>query len=445
MKVVHVAYECAPIYKVGGLGDVVGSLPKAQAQIGVETAVIMPGYGWIKRLPKLPYSKVWVWYVESHHFLRRDPTYNPRQQIMTFGHFCWLALEVLKKKNFQPDIIHCHDWHAALIPLLLSKNPDPFFANTKCVLTIHNISYQGNFPIEYLEKPETSGILKLMPLSAKRISFIEQGINHADYVTTVSPTYAQEVVQTKFGFGLQKILRARVATFTGVINGIDYHTWNPATDRFIYKQYTIHTRKSGKQASKLQLQKHFKLVPSAEIPLYGFVARLVSQKGIDVVAKCLNEFRDKNIQLIILGSGDKKTENKLLEYYKHERDHWLSLNFSFREDWAHKIYAGCDFFLIPSHFEPCGLTQMISMRYGTIPIASAVGGLKDTITEGKTGFLFHPVTAPALRRAVKRSLALWKNPRQMAQFRMRVMQQNFSWKKSARAYFKIYKSLLLPK
>lgn len=439
MKVVHVAFECAPIYKTGGLGDVVGSLPKELHKLDVATTVVMPGYKWIKRLPKLPDSQVEVFYVESKYFDVYNKRHDPRISAPKYAHFAFLVLEELKRRQITPDIIHCHDWHTGLIPLILKKHPDAFFEKTKTIITIHNISYQGKFLVTYLDTPETRQILSLFDGHQKRVSYLKEGIRYADYVTTVSPNHAREIRTGKVSFGFKTLIRGKRGRFIGILNGLDYTVWNPRHDRLITQNFTRNSVWSGKIENKRRLQHELGLEESADIPLFGFIARLSSQKGIDLLLPLLDAAAKKRLQVVILGKGERVYEKELKKYQTAEHRTWIAVKIGFDEKLAHRIYAGSDFFLIPSHYEPCGLTQMIAMAYGSLPIASAVGGLKDSIAEGKTGYIFEKVTSEELLEKIHLALHLWEDKAAYRQMVERAMRKDFSWKRSARKYLRLYR------
>lgn len=441
MKVVHIAFECAPVYKTGGLGDVVGSLPKYQMQLGVTAAVVMPGYSFIRRLHKLPHSQVPIIYAESELFTEELKSCTPRLQANAYLEFNIKALSVLKENGIRPDIIHCHDWHAGLIPGLVKHTTDSFFKDTKTVLSIHNIGYQGNFKKELFDGERGKVVHDLVNARGKRLNFLKEGIRSADFILTVSPNHAREIRERRVGFGLGRVIRAKRGRFAGILNGIDYDVWNPHTDKYLYQEYNRKTVVQGKTVNKTRLQQELGLEINNDIPLVGFVARLSTQKGIDLLAPIIPKLPRRRVQLVILGTGEKKFERTLKAYTNRRFSEWISVNLRFDETTAHRIYAACDFLLIPSHYEPCGLTQMIAVAYSALPIASAVGGLKDTIEEGRTGFLFHELNSETLLNTIERALAVWENPEQYRKMRAQALRKNFSWEKSAAEYIKIYKKL----
>ena len=439
MKVVHIAFECAPIYKTGGLGDVVGSLPKVLEKLGIETYVVMPGYAWIKRQHFLPGSKVPVIYVDGQWFSKLNSKHERKTQATAYAHFCLEVLEELKRRNLKPDILHCHDWHAGIIPWLLKHQPDGFFAKTKTLLTIHNVSYQGNFDLRYLDDPQLKSIVDRIPAQTKRISFLKLGIDSANYVSTVSPNHAREIRKGQVGFGLSRVIRKKRGRFIGIINGIDDTTWNPDIDRFIKYHFDTKNVNTQKAKNKRWLEKKLGLLQNDE-PLVGMVARISSQKGFDLVLQFLARLSQLALKLVILGTGDEFMTRELSSSSRLLPDR-LAFAHTFDEAVARQIYAASDFFLIPSVFEPCGLTQIISMRYGTIPIGAHVGGLVDTIQDGVTGFLFHKHETKDLLGAIERSLKVYHDPSALQVMRLKAMRRDFSWTASAKKYVRLYKKM----
>lgn len=439
MYVVHVAFECAPMYKTGGLADVMGSLPKTLAAKGIESAVIMPAYGWIRPLSHLPFSKVPVYYIENKWFKRVKPDNTPEYQSQAYAYFCFQVLEFLKLKSIHPDIIHCHDWHTGLIPLFLREHTDPFFENTKTIITIHNSAYQGNFKRKYFESPEIKSFLDLLP-KQKYIHFLEIGIDYADIISTVSPNHAQEIISGGVNFGLSKFIKKRKTAFIGILNGLDYSVWNPQTDPYIIHKYTAKSVETGKMKNKYALQKQLGLLISDRVPLLAIIARLNKQKGIDLLLPLIERFVGA-YQLVVLGTGDKKYERALQKFKGVEYRDFISINLSFDEKLAHRIYGGADFMLIPSHYEPCGLTQLIGFAYGTLPIAARVGGLIDSISHGKNGFLFKNPTVSDFWAAIEEAREFWLRKGEFTTLVSSAMKEDFSWGKSAKEYKKLYLKL----
>ncbi len=441
MLVVHIAFECAPIYKTGGLGDVVGSLPKVLEKEGIDIVVVIPGYQWIKKPQTLPNSHVRILYVEGKWFHEGLKKHNPRLQAQAYAYFCKGALEEMKRQNLKPDIIHCHDWHTSLIPVLLKKRPDAYFEKTKTILTIHNIGYQGNFSCNFFSEGEFSDVLTCFR-DWKRVSFLREGIRYADFLTTVSPHHAREIREGKVSFGLKEVLSQKRGKFTGILNGIDYSVWDPRDDKFIPKPFNHTNVFSAKSENKLALQKKLKLAVSSDIPLYGFIARLTNQKGLELLVPQLKSVGRHRIQIIILGSGEPKYEKLLLRLKREVDPRWYALVVKFDEQLAHEIYAGSDFFLVPSLYEPCGLTQIIAMKYGSIPVVTRVGGLVDTVEDRKTGFMMKEKTPASLTKAIEAASDLWEDNTAYMEMVARVMHKDFSWEKSAREYVRLYQRVV---
>ncbi|KKP57841.1 MAG: Glycogen synthase [Candidatus Gottesmanbacteria bacterium GW2011_GWA1_34_13] len=442
MFVVHLSFECAPIYKTGGLGDVVGSLPKALKKLHVDSQIMMPGYGFIIKPTFLPNSQIPVIYIESPFFAHKEALKELQNQAPAFAHFCLLAVKKIKENHQAPDIIHCHDWHTALVPFLLKKWQDPFFAKTKTILTIHNVAFQGNFWTKYLHHEDLKEITDLLDPRSKKISFLREGIKTADFVSTVSPNHAKEIMTGKISFGLQKVIKSKKHQFMGILNGIDADVWNPATDTHIYKKYSPNQAINGKIYNKIKLQSELGLFKDENIPIFGFISRLSSQKGIEFLISLLEMAAKKRVEVIILGKGMAKMEKSLREFQSRVRQSWVSVNLAFDERLAHRIYAAADFFLIPSRYEPCGLTQMIAMRYGTIPIATKTGGLMDSISDKRTGFLLDETTEEDFMQKIDEALAVFGNSHKRKEMIERVMGQDFSWDKSAKEYLHLYKEIL---
>ncbi|MDP2695819.1 MAG: glycogen/starch synthase [bacterium] len=446
MKILFVASELTPLAKVGGLGDVIGSLPKALNKTGLKLAVIMPKYAAIDnkkwRLKKIlefvesgekltvykttiPKSLVPVYLVENKKYISRGPIYfqktafaGSKREIDRFVFFSKAVYKMLKERFIDADIVHCHDWHTgALVRSLRFSDVGP-----QTIFTIHNLANQGK-----------SG----------RFNGMREGINNADMVTTVSPTYAKEITTKKYSVGLEQILRkrARQGKLVGIINGIDIGFFDPQKDNMIDHKYSSSTL-ARKNKNKITLQKISKLKVDHKAPIFGLVSRLTAQKGIMLIPPIVSEHVEKhNAQFVFLGTGSKSHEEKLLELAKRYPQN-VSTNILFDEVMAHKIYAGCDFFLMPSRFEPSGLGQMISMRYGTPPIVRVTGGLKDTVRHLETGFMFQKESAAALKKATEAAIAILRDEKLYRQMQRRCMKEDFSWDKSAAKYKEIYQKML---
>ena len=455
MKVLLCSSEIVPFAKTGGLADVAGALPLALEELGVEVRVAMPKYKTIKNAtPKLG-KNILVYFIENEKYFNRDNLYGEKtgdypDNLERFAFYSQKTMELLKDEDFQPDIIHCNDWQSALIPIYLKNlyQDDPFYKNTKTVLTIHNLAYQGLFPKEQFPK---SGLpLELFNIEAlefyDKVCLLKGGIVFSDLITTVSPTYAQEIQTKEFGCGLEGILRKKTQNLFGILNGLDYKIWDPATDKLIFKAYDPFTIQD-KAINKTGLQQACKLKPDASIPLFGIVSRLAEQKGFDLLAGIINDLCHLPIQIVILGTGDQKYHDLLGKFAKKYPGH-LSLQLRFDDPLAHQIYSGSDFFLMPSKYEPCGLGQMISLKYGTIPVVFKTGGLADTIvdldskTKKGNGFVFDNYSPQALLEVIKRSIAIFKKKEIWSGLIKSATTYDFSWEAAARKYIALYKGLL---
>ena len=470
-------YEIAPFYKRGGLGDVMASLPKALAKEGLEVRIAVPHYAAIrqellgneKRIGQfyihfgkkeeeigvyktyLPGTKILVYFLSNKPNLAYINTRGRNKKIDQFAFFDLAVSRFIsylsKNENWQPSIVHCNDWQTALIPLIL-KNTENF--NIPTLLTIHNLNYQGKGSLKVLDElhirdEEANELKRGKPVT--EINILGEGIIHSTVVSTVSPTYAKEVLEDYDADGIRYFLKKRGKDkgekdeVVGILNGIDYETWNPETDSVIFHKYNLTNFKDGKKNNKEDLLRSLSL---ADLPTFCFIGRMAKQKGIDVLLKALKRIRKIDFNLVFLGEGDPNIEKSLIRMAK-----LYPLNikgiFSYDEGFAHKLYAGSDFIIIPSHYEPCGLIQMIAMRYGTIPLASDTGGLKDSISNDRNGILFKKNSASSLIKAIKEALAIYKNQKRMESFVLSAMKTGFSWDKSAVLYKKLYESLLQEK
>jgi len=465
LKILMASAEIAPFAKVGGLADVVGSLPPALKKLDCDVRLILPLYGNIKLKSykvkklkdiieicsggktrkieiwesKLPNSSVPVYFIEEEEYFSPNEVYSKKNNSERFLFFSLAVLHGLPHIGFQPDIIHCHDFHTALIPDLLKAGRHEYYKNSKTLYTIHNLNYQGKSEIEVLKTGNLSKhSLKSLTKDAQDgdINFMVQGILNSDLVNTVSPTYAREIATSFYGAGLEEIIRKNKRKFSGILNGIDIDFFDPAKDKFIKKRYSIKSL-NKKIKNKFALQKKLGLSKNKNIPIVSIVSRLVWQKGLELITKDLIEL---DCQFVFLGSGQKKYENHLKKFAKKYPDR-VSTNIMFDEKLAHLIYAGSDIFLMPSRFEPCGLGQMVAMRYGTVPVARKTGGLADTVTSN-VGFGFTEFAEEAFYGAVRRSLnTFYNNPKKWRKIQMNGMNKDFSWNKSAKEYLKLYKKL----
>lgn len=473
LKILIAAAEVAPFAKTGGLADVAGSLPKALAKMGHDVRIVMPKYKQIMEgdyLVDYPvemdhhvesgilkktrlYSgttEIPVYLIDNHQYFYRDGIYCFPDEAERFNFFNKAILGMLPRIGWQPHLIHCNDWQSALVPLILRTKhaDDPYYQTMGTLLTIHNLQYQGLFPRQTLtllglgdeyftpERLEFYG----------QINFMKAGIVYADLISTVSKRYALEIQTPEYGERLDGLLRKRAQDLYGIVNGIDYEEYNPETDKRIYQNYSLETL-DRKKENKLRLQQDMGL-PPGPAPLLGMVSRLVDQKGIDLISGIFEQLMDLGIQLVLLGSGDDHYQ-KLFAELKMKHHNQVAIYLGFNPDLAQKIYAGADMFLMPSRFEPCGLSQLISLRYGTIPIVREVGGLADTIenydeVKGKgNGFSFKPYETGALIDTVRRAVALYQNqPNQWHQLMVNAMKCDFSWNKSAQEYVMLYEKAI---
>ncbi len=473
MRVIFIASEGNPYIKTGGLGDVVGSLPKYLKKFGTNISLILPLYKKIKEKnldldfideveitidDKLYNFKFYkdklnfnfdVFFIENDHFFNRDGIYNENNidypdNHLRFGLFSLASLK-LSVKNLKPDIIHVHDWQTSFVPIY---NKIFFNNNIKTILTIHNLAYQGIFDKESIKNLglpyDLFSIDKLEFYG--NVNFLKGGLIFSDFITTVSPTYSKEIQKEDFGFGLEGVLKERREKLIGILNGIDYDYWNPEKDKMIYKNYNIDTFEVKKE-NKNFLYKELNLNFDLEKPLYSLITRITNQKGIDLVLEIFDKLMKFPINLLILGLGDKDIENKLLDLNKFYKEKFIAI-IKFDEELSHKIYASSDFFLMPSRFEPCGLSQMISLRYGTIPIVRSTGGLRDTVIEYNenigcgNGFIFYDYDEIELFDAIKRSIIIFNDKEKLNKIIKIGMNSDFSWDNSSKKYLELYKQIL---
>ncbi|HTZ11165.1 MAG TPA: glycogen synthase GlgA [Candidatus Margulisiibacteriota bacterium] len=456
MKIVIAASEVVPFAKTGGLADVAGALPVALEDAGQEVIIVMPRYKAvsdakfkIKRVSEnisssVTGSNIKVYFVENENYFNRDGLYGDKSadypdNLDRFSYYCKRTLELLKEINFKPDIIHVHDWQASLIPVYLKTlyAKDAFFKGTRTLLTIHNIGYQGLFP--KAEFPKLGLDWSYFGIDGlefyDKVNILKGGMVFSNLINTVSATYSKEIQTKEFGFGLEGLLNKRRESVFGILNGLDYSIWNPDTDKFILKNYSPAGVKD-KADDKEDLQKICKLPLKKDIPLFGIVSRLAEQKGFDILAEAIDDICKLKVQLVILGTGDIKY-HQILEERVKKYPKTISLQLKFDDTLAHKIYAGSDIFLMPSKYEPCGLGQLISLRYGTIPLVFKTGGLADTVKKDN-GFVFDKYTSDALLKTVKSAIKAFEKKDKWLALAKRAMQYNFSWEESARKYLQLY-------
>jgi starch synthase len=465
MMVLMVAAEATPFAKTGGLADVLGALPKALHQLGLQVSLLLPRYrgtpagepfisftariggqavkGRIEQTI-LPGSTVPVFLAVNDHYYGRAELYGEggRDYPDNAERFAFLAQAALElARSLGPEIIHAHDWHTALIPVYL-KTIYQDLDWIRTVYTIHNLAYQGEFDRSAFK---TLGLEERPELVARgRMNWMKGGIIFADLLTTVSERYAQEIQTPEFGSGLHEELRSRAGELFGIVHGVDYNEWNPSTDRWIIKNYDWDSLE-GKEENKLHLQRISGLREDPQIPLLGTVARLVEQKGFDLIAASLDEIMGLGAQYVLLGTGDPRF-HQLFRELAERYPGWVGVKLGYSEELAHQIEAGADIFLMPSRFEPCGLNQLYSLRYGTVPIVRATGGLDDTIrdySDGQgNGFKFKDYTVEALLSAVRRALALYRDKKAWHALQVRIMREDHSWLQAAQKYLQLYEHLL---
>ena len=464
-----VASEAAPFAKTGGLADVVGSLPAALAELGHEVAVLLPLYPSVPRDgARRTHDRLPVWLggryfgtsllcIDQHavpyYFLDcpllydREGLYGDEEgdhadNHLRFSVLCRAALEVVRRA-FRPQVIHCHDWQAGLVAAYLSGPLalDPTFLGIRTLFTVHNLGYQGRFSRKVLPDigldPGQFDIHGVELLGD--ISFLKAGLYYSDALSTVSPTYAREIQTPEQGFGLDGLLRSRAQVLTGIVNGVDYGGWDPRHDRLIAAPYSPQDL-SGKQVCKRDLLREFGLPKeAAQRPLIGMVSRLTSQKGLDLIAEVGGILADEQIALVALGDGEARYVD-LLRSLAATHPNSIGVQIGYDNRLAHKVEAGADIFLMPSHYEPCGLNQIYSLRYGTVPVVRATGGLDDTIDES-TGFKFQENSGAALLDAIRAEVAAYTDrPGWIARMK-RGMAKDFSWKASAAGYTRLYEKL----
>jgi starch synthase len=479
MKVAFLASEVAPYAKTGGLADVAGALPKHLARAGLEVKVIMPLYREVrsKGLPLLraaadlsfdwhggpavfsvweePTAKATVYFIEKNDYFERDGLYGaPAGDFPDngerFAFFCRSALETLKALNFAPDILHVHDWQAALAPAYLRcvYGDDPFFKKTKTLLTIHNLAYQGVFERGILDRiglPESLFRPEALEFFG-RVNFLKAGLLFGTALNTVSPRYSREIQTPEFGCGLDGLLGRRSEALSGILNGADYAAWNPANDPAIARNYTPDDL-SGKAACKGALLAAFGLpVFQKDLPLVGLVSRLAGQKGLDILIDAMGGLFSLGLRLVVLGQGEAKIQDGL-KAAAARYPSFFGLRIAFDENLAHQIYAGSDMFIIPSRYEPCGLTQMYSLKYGSVPVVRATGGLDDTVQEFDpaagtgNGFKFKEADPSAVVGAVRRAVAFYSRKPIWTKLVRNGMACDFSWERAAADYLALYRKI----
>lgn len=476
-NILFVASECVPFIKTGGLADVVGSLPKYINKEEFDVRVMLPKYMALSESYKtqmkylthfymdlawrnqyvgvfqLDYDGITFYFIDNeYYFAGVTPYGNIYEDIEKFAFFSKASLSVLGLVGFKPDIIHCHDWQTGLLPVYLKDRfmEEDFYKGIKTVFTIHNLKFQGVWDVKTVK--DITGLSEYYFTTDKLeaygdANYLKGGIVYSDFVTTVSDSYADEIKMPFYGEGLDGLVNARSNALEGIVNGIDYEEYNPETDEMISKKYNPLNFRKNKIKNKRELQQELGLEINDKAFMIGIVSRLTDQKGFDLIDYCIEEICAKDVQLVVLGTGEDKYEN-LFRHYQWKYPERVSANIFYSNERAHKIYASCDVFLMPSLFEPCGLSQLISLRYGTVPIVRETGGLKDTVEpyneyEGTgTGFSFQNYNAHEMLSTINYAKKIFfSKKRDWNKIIDRGMAKDFSWNNSAKKYEELYKNL----
>lgn len=477
-NILFVASEGAPFMKTGGLADVVGSLPKYLDKRYFDCRVVLPYYScmaqkWKDMLQyktnfymdfnwkscyvgifECVYEGVHFYFIDNQDYFTSDKPYDGMPyDIGRFAFFSKAALSILPTIDFRPDVIHCHDWQTGLVPVYLNAGfqENEFYRGIKTVMTIHNLKFQGVWDVKTIK--DITGLPDYFFTSDKLefnrdANMLKGGLVYANAITTVSNSYAEEIKMPYYGEGLDGLMRARAHDLRGIVNGIDYDVFNPETDQFIYQNYNLQNWRKEKVKNKLQLQKDLGLNEDPDTMTIGIVSRLTDQKGFDLIAYVMDEMCQDAIQFAVLGTGEERYEN-MFRHFAWKYGGKVSAQIYYDEALSHKIYAGCDAFLMPSQFEPCGLSQLMSLRYGTLPIVRETGGLKDTVQpyneyEGTgTGFSFTNYNAHEMMGTVRYAESVYYDKRREWNLMVdRAMQQDFSWNHSALQYQELYDWLI---
>lgn len=476
-NILFAASECVPFIKTGGLADVVGALPQYLDKNEFDVRVIMPYYTCIPEkyrnefkyvhhfymeyggktlhdhvgIMEYIYNGIKFYFVDNEYYFKCDTPYSSdlKWDIERFTFFSKAVLAIMPVIGFKPDIIHCHDWQASMIPVFLHSTfaTHPFLSSTKTIMTIHNLKFQGVWDIETFRKNTSLPDYMFTPDKLefnKDANMLKGGLVYADYITTVSETYAEEIKYPFYGEKLDGLLRARSASLRGIVNGIDYNVFNPEDDKAIFSEYNSKSFKKKKSVNKTKLQEELGLPIDKDKYMIAIISRLTDQKGLDLVNYAIEKIVDENTQFVIIGTGDPQYED-MFRYYQNKYPDRISANILYSDALAHKLYAAADTMLMPSLFEPCGLTQLISLRYGTVPIVRETGGLKDTVEpynefESKgTGFTFANYNADEMLGAINYSKKVYyENRKEWDKIVKRAMEADFSWDNSARQYEGMY-------
>jgi starch synthase len=474
-NILFVASECVPFIKTGGLADVVGALPKYVNKEEFDIRVMIPNYKSIPQQYKsqmrykthfymdlawrtqyvgvleMELEGVKFYFIDNEFYFSGDKPYGEiYQDIEKFAFFSKAALSAMPVLDFRPDIIHCHDWQTGLVPVMLhdSFQANPFYHGIKTIMTIHNLKFQGVWDKKTIQDITGLSAYYFAPDKLEAYgdaNYLKGGIVYADMVTTVSNTYAEEIKTPFYGEGLDGLMNARSNCLRGIVNGLDYDVWNPETDPYIAHNYNAVNFRKEKSKNKTELQQELGMAVNQDIFTVGLVSRLTDQKGLDLVDYVIEEICAPDMQFIVLGTGDPKYEN-LFRHYEWKYKDRVSANIYYNNERSHKIYAACDAFLMPSLFEPCGLSQLMSLRYGTVPIVRETGGLKDTVEpynqyeDTGTGFSFRNYNAHEMLNAIRYAKDVFYNhKREWNKIVDRGMAKDFSWKTSAGQYEELYR------
>lgn len=480
-NILFAASECVPFIKTGGLADVVGSLPQYLDNTKFDVRVILPYYSCIpekyrndfkyvshfymdygKRvvgshvgIMEYEYKGIKFYFVDNEYYFKCDTPYSTdlRWDIERFIFFCKAVLAIMPVINFRPDVIHCHDWQASMIPVFLHSAfaTNPFYSSTKTIMTIHNLKFQGVWNIDTFKYNTALPDYMFTPDKLefhKNANMLKGGLVYADYITTVSETYAEEIKYPFFGENLDGLLRARSMSLRGIVNGIDYKSFDPKNDKLINKNYDSSSFRDGKASNKTSLQQELNLPVDNSKFMIAIISRLTDQKGLDLVNYAIERIVDPNTQLVVVGTGEQRYEN-LFRHYQWKYPDRVSANILYSDGLARRLYASADAILVPSLFEPCGLTQLMSLRYGTVPIVRETGGLKDTVqpynefSSSGTGFSFANYNADEMLNTINYAKSVFFDTRrEWDKLVYRGMKMDFSWNSSAKQYEGLYSWLI---
>ncbi|MGN0947526.1 MAG: glycogen synthase GlgA, partial [Megasphaera sp.] len=459
-----------------GLADVMGALPRELAAKGLDVRLVIPKYSkigqeWKDKMKEVVRGQVnlaWrqqyygveevqldgvtCYFIDNEYYFKRDKLYGFGDDAERFAYFCRAVLTMLPKVGFHPDVLHCNDWHTGLMGVYLKEDfqHDPWYQGIKVVYTIHNLKYQGIYPPQIMR--DIIGLPQELFDNGNLecdgcVNYMKSGMVYADHITTVSPSYAQEITYPYFGEGLDGYIRDNDEKVTGIINGLDVDVYNPETDPYIKQQYSVANARAGKRANKDALRAELGLRIKRGVPMIAMVTRLVEDKGLDLVTRIMDELVDDDVQLVVVGTGDAGYENAFRELARRHPTK-VSVNIMFNEALAHKVYAAADMFLMPSRYEPCGLSQLIALRYGAIPIVRETGGLKDTVhpfdkyTKQGNGLTFPNFNAHELLFTTKRAMGYYEDSALWDVLVRNAMNSDYSWDRSAEDYKNLYEKIL---